>query len=97
MHLFGFYASNRHGSRHHYYNSEVPSNARRDEQEFGRVRRLVAQGLVQFGDPCVVRLPAIWVTMSSLGDAESSLGEAKSSLGDAENSLGDAKSSLGGA
>ena len=58
VNLFGFYASNRHGSRHHYYNSEVPSNSNRDEQEFDKVQRLVANGLVKFGDPCVVECHA---------------------------------------
>lgn len=59
INLFGFYASNRHGARHHYYNSEVPSNVERDDNEYQMVMdHWVKRGRVNFGDPCVTECHA---------------------------------------
>eukprot|EP00899_Mesostigma_viride_P016322 jgi/Mesvir1/24691/Mv21979-RA.3 len=56
--LFGFHGSNRHGSRHHYYNTEVPSNVQRDDTEFTLLANLAAAGLVHFSEPCVLECHA---------------------------------------
>mmetsp|Transcript_46729 Transcript_46729/g.118280 ORF Transcript_46729/g.118280 Transcript_46729/m.118280 type:complete len:570 (-) Transcript_46729:491-2200(-) len=52
--LYGFFASDRHGARHHYYNAEAPSNQLRDDSEYRVAKQLAAAGLLSFGDPCVV-------------------------------------------
>eukprot|EP00959_Pyramimonas_sp_CCMP1952_P285635 5972461-Pyramimonas_sp.AAC.1 len=41
------------GARHHYYNTETPSNKVRDDSEFTKVQRLARHGIVEFGDTCV--------------------------------------------
>ncbi|KAK3266452.1 hypothetical protein CYMTET_24924 [Cymbomonas tetramitiformis] len=54
--IYGFYASNRHGARHHYFNTETPSNAARDDSEFNLVRSMVADlpDQLAFAEECLV-------------------------------------------
>uniref|UniRef100_A0A061SDD0 Beta-galactoside alpha-2,3-sialyltransferase (Sialyltransferase 4A) n=2 Tax=Tetraselmis sp. GSL018 TaxID=582737 RepID=A0A061SDD0_9CHLO len=52
--LYGFSVSERHGARHHYYNSEAPSNAGRDDREFDTIKQLASAELVRFAEPCIV-------------------------------------------
>lgn len=55
--LYGFFASGRHGARHHYFNNEVPSNAQRDDSEYHVAAALARAGLLSFGESCVVVSP----------------------------------------
>lgn len=52
--LYGFHASFRHGSRHHYFNTETPSNERRDESEFNMLKAMSDAGMLSFAEPCII-------------------------------------------
>ena len=53
VHLYGFHSSFNQGSRHHYFNNEVPANQNRDTSEYERLRVLEDHGLLKFAEPCL--------------------------------------------
>ena len=53
VHLYGFHSSFRQGSRHHYFNNEVPANIKRDTSEYERLKKLEEHGLLKFAEPCL--------------------------------------------
>mmetsp|Transcript_29231 Transcript_29231/g.82481 ORF Transcript_29231/g.82481 Transcript_29231/m.82481 type:complete len:589 (+) Transcript_29231:164-1930(+) len=52
--LYGFFVSDRHGARHHYFNTETPSNAKRDDTEYHVTAALARSGVLKFREPCIV-------------------------------------------
>ena len=53
VHLYGFHSSFNQGSRHHYFNNEVPANPNRDTSEYERLKKLEEHGLLKFAEPCL--------------------------------------------
>ena len=53
VHLYGFHFSFNQGSRHHYFNNEVPANPNRDTSEYERLKKLEDHGLLKFAEPCL--------------------------------------------
>ena len=53
VHLYGFHSSFNQGSRHHYFNAEVPSNPKRDTSEYERLKHLEDLGFLKFAEPCL--------------------------------------------
>ena len=53
VHLYGFHSSFNQGSRHHYFNNEVPANPKRDTSEYERLKKLEDHGLLKFAEPCL--------------------------------------------
>ena len=53
VNLYGFHSSFNQGSRHHYFNNEVPANPNRDTSEYERLKVLEDHGLLKFAEPCL--------------------------------------------
>ncbi|QDZ20870.1 sialyltransferase [Chloropicon primus] len=53
VNLYGFHSSFNQGSRHHYFNNEVPANPNRDTSEYERLKKLEDHGLIKFAEPCL--------------------------------------------
>ena len=53
VNLYGFHSSFNQGSRHHYFNNEVPANVKRDTSEYERLKVLEDHGLLKFAEPCL--------------------------------------------